>query len=70
MEVFAPKWSHLKVQLLFALQLVENKNLFCRTTYSNEFYSIYEKENIFACQPHPEKSQKYGLELLKNFSKI
>tara|TARA_B100001989_G_C24481199_1_gene434523 strand:- start:114 stop:719 length:606 start_codon:yes stop_codon:yes gene_type:complete len=51
-------------------KLVENKNLFCRTTYSNEFYSIYEKENIFACQPHPEKSQKYGLELLKNFSKI
>tara|TARA_A100001015_G_C14711181_1_gene602104 strand:- start:73 stop:678 length:606 start_codon:yes stop_codon:yes gene_type:complete len=48
----------------------DKKFLFCKTKYANKFYSIYEKENIFACQPHPEKSQKYGLELLKNFYKI
>jgi len=51
-------------------ELEEKKNLFCSTIYANKFYSIYEKENIFACQAHPEKSQKYGLELLKNFYKI
>ncbi len=51
-------------------KLVDTKNKLCITNYAEKFCSIYEKENIFACQLHPEKSQKYGLELLKNFSKL
>ena len=35
--------------------------------YGYEFIASYEKENIFATQFHPEKSQTNGLKLLKNF---
>ena len=40
------------------------------TDYGIEFTSMIEKENIFATQFHPEKSQKTGLEILKNFASL
>ena len=35
--------------------------------YGDDFIAIYEKENLFATQFHPEKSQTNGLNLLYNF---
>jgi len=37
------------------------------TTYGIPFVSCIWKENIVACQFHPEKSQSVGLRLIKNF---
>ncbi len=37
------------------------------TRYKNKFVSSYEKKNVFGVQFHPEKSQKYGIILIKNF---
>jgi glutamine amidotransferase len=39
-----------------------------RTFYGEKFACAIESENIWATQFHPEKSQKHGLQLLKNFS--
>jgi len=37
------------------------------TDYGDDFVSSLQKENIFAVQFHPEKSQKVGLKFLENF---
>jgi len=39
------------------------------TTYGKPFVSSIWKENIFATQFHPEKSQQKGLRILENFAK-
>jgi glutamine amidotransferase len=38
-----------------------------RTTYGESFASSVWKDNVFATQFHPEKSQAVGLKLLENF---
>jgi len=38
-----------------------------RTTYGETFASSIWRDNVFATQFHPEKSQKFGLQLLENF---
>jgi glutamine amidotransferase len=38
-----------------------------RTNYGERFASSAWRDNVFATQFHPEKSQKVGLQLLKNF---
>jgi glutamine amidotransferase len=38
--------------------------------YGDNFVSIFNKENIYGCQFHPEKSHDSGLKLLKNFSNL
>ena len=40
------------------------------TNYGYEFVSAVEKENIYGVQFHPEKSHKYGKQLLSNFVEI
>ena len=49
----------------------EDKNIIAATTdYGLEFASAIRKDNLFACQFHPEKSQNLGLRLLKNFVEL
>ena len=38
-----------------------------RTSYGAEFVSAVARGNLFACQFHPEKSQRAGLALLERF---
>jgi len=40
------------------------------TSYGIEFASSIAKDNVFACQFHPEKSQQTGLLLLANFGEM
>lgn len=37
------------------------------TEYSTHIHASVEKDNVFACQFHPEKSGSVGLQILKNF---
>ena len=49
----------------------EDKNIISSTTdYSSNIVCSIEKENIFGTQFHPEKSDKYGLQIIENFIKI
>jgi hypothetical protein len=38
--------------------------------YGLRFTSVLWRDNLFACQFHPEKSQALGLQLLKNFASL
>lgn len=40
------------------------------TDYSGEFVSSIARDNVFACQFHPEKSQRVGLRILENFGRV
>ncbi len=40
------------------------------TEYSTLIHASVEKENVFACQFHPEKSSAVGLQILKNFIEL
>lgn len=40
------------------------------TEYSTYIHASVEKDNVFACQFHPEKSGDVGLKILKNFAEI
>ena len=40
------------------------------TEYSTHIHASVEKDNVFACQFHPEKSSDVGIQILKNFVEI
>ena len=45
----------------------DNADVAATTPYGMEFASVISRDNIFAAQFHPEKSQQAGLHLLENF---
>ena len=40
------------------------------TEYGCHIHASVEKDNVFACQFHPEKSSTVGLQILKNFANV
>ncbi len=40
------------------------------TDYGTRIHASVEKGNVFACQFHPEKSSRVGLQILKNFAAV
>ena len=46
---------------------LESSDALAETEHGRNFISALEKDNIFAVQFHPEKSQAEGLKLYKNF---
>ena len=46
------------------------KNIIGETEYGYRFSSAVQHDNILGIQPHPEKSHKNGLTILKNFINI
>lgn len=38
--------------------------------YGGEFCAAYQKDNIFGVQFHPEKSHRFGMELMKRFVQV
>lgn len=54
----------------YYLQAEEPEIVKAVTDYSTCIHASVEKDNVFACQFHPEKSSKWGLKILENFAKL
>ena len=54
----------------FYLKAREESIVKAVTEYGVRIHASVEKENVFACQFHPEKSSSIGLKMLENFAKI
>ena len=54
----------------FFPQPEDNSIVATRTDYGNPFASSVWRDNVYATQFHPEKSQRIGLQLLKNFVEL
>lgn len=48
----------------------DEKDILTETNYGNKFVSSFNKDNIYGCQFHPEKSHDAGLKILKNFAEM
>ncbi len=54
----------------YFVECTREEDILCMTDYGQTFVSGFQQSNIFGLQFHPEKSHKYGMELLANFCKI
>ena len=54
----------------YYLQAKDEDIVTAKTDYVTDIHASVEKDNIFSCQFHPEKSGDIGLKILKNFSEI
>ena len=54
----------------FYVQVNNEEHSILKTMYGFKFDSAIQYKNIYGAQFHPEKSHKFGMKLLKNFSKI
>ncbi len=51
----------------YIFQNIKKSNVLASTIYGQKFPSIVKKGNIYGVQFHPEKSHKYGINLIKNY---
>ena len=54
----------------YYLEAQEEEIVKAVTWYGTKIHASVEKENVFACQFHPEKSSSTGLLMLKNFVEL
>jgi glutamine amidotransferase len=65
-----PENSYVYFVHSYYLKAAEEKIVTAATEYGTVIHASVEKDNIFACQFHPEKSSETGLAILKNFISI
>lgn len=65
-----PSESYVYFVHSYYLKAKEEEVVTASTNYSTKIHVSVEKDNIFACQFHPEKSNETGLKILKNFSNL
>lgn len=54
----------------YYVKVANEENSVLKADYCIKFDAAIQKDNIFGAQFHPEKSHKFGMQLLKNFAEI
>ena len=54
----------------FFVKVAEESDCAAKTLYGTEFTSVFARDNIMGVQFHPEKSHRYGMQVLKNFANL
>jgi len=54
----------------FFVQCEDRADVLATCHYGFDFDTVLRKDNVFAVQFHPEKSQRHGLKILQNFLEI
>lgn len=65
-----PQDSYVYYVHSYYLQADDETIVKATTDYSTCIHASVEKDNVFACQFHPEKSSDVGLTILKNFCEL
>lgn len=65
-----PQGSYVYFVHSYYLQAADESIVTATTQYGVTIHASVEKENLFACQFHPEKSSESGLRILRNFVSI
>ena len=65
-----PNDSHMYFVHSYYVQPDDTTVIAATTDYGIDFTSMIARDNLFATQFHPEKSQKAGLQLLRNFGSL
>lgn len=65
-----PEGSYVYFVHSYYLKAEEEQIVKAATYYSTRIHAAVEKDNVFACQFHPEKSSDVGLRILQNFVEI
>lgn len=64
--------SHPRFYFVHSYHVVcdDPSNVIATTPYGIDFTSILRQDNVWGAQFHPEKSHRFGMQLLKNFAEL
>ena len=65
-----PEQSYVYFVHSYYLKAADESIVRASTEYSTHIHASVEKDNLFACQFHPEKSSAVGLKMLENFAAL
>ena len=65
-----PEHSHVYFVHSYYLEAADPEMVAARSDYGIAFDASVEAGNIFACQFHPEKSERIGMQILRNFLSV
>ena len=71
-SLFEPSEKFRKYYFVHSYHVIckDKKDVLATSDYGSNFTAMVEKNNVYGAQFHPEKSHKYGMEILNQFAKI